>query len=93
MHGEVFSHILEQLPDIRKFKVLQKKQDVLQVQIESPRPLPVDCKDRIITQIQRELGDAMTVNVEEVDTIPTDKSGKFRWVVSELEYPGGEGTT
>ena len=84
VHGEVFSHILEQLPDVRKFKVIQKTRDLVHIQVESRRPISPRDRNRVVAQVQQQLGREMTISLEQLEEIPVEKSGKFRWIVSEL---------
>lgn len=87
VHPWAIDHILRPLPGIRKYKVVQKALNAVQVQVESQQPLAAQIKDRLIAQFRQQLGAGVTVRVEEVDQIPTDPSGKFRWITSELKSP------
>lgn len=82
--GEVIIQIVHELRGVRKYQVKQKARDRFLVQVEISRPLSKEDKDRVVTQFRQQLGGPVTVDIEVVDTLPNEKSGKFRWLVSEL---------
>jgi len=88
-NGRIFSPIIwtvlmREIPGIGQFKVIQEKIDLLKVLvIKGP-----DFSEATIPQIQRDIkaamGEEMVVDVDIVEEIPRDKSGKVRCAVSKV---------
>jgi hypothetical protein len=52
------------------------------VELVLSRPLAAGVRDDIVRRLQAVLGQ-LPVELIERDTIPPEKSGKYRWVISE----------
>lgn len=85
IHGEYFTHLFYFLPWIKKFQVVQKHYDLVEVSIvkdgEENRNEIAD----IANKIQLVMGDACRVHFKYVDEIQPLKSGKYLFTVSELD--------
>ena len=72
------------IPGIGQFKVIQEKVDLLKVLIVKDSKF----SEATIPQIQRDIkaamGEAMVVDVDIVEDIPRDSSGKIRCAVSKV---------
>ncbi|MCH8147004.1 MAG: phenylacetate--CoA ligase family protein [Planctomycetes bacterium] len=84
VHPWAFDHIMKQASGIRKYKFVQKTLTFVHVQIESSRDLDAEECDRIAGQIRAQSGGQVSVDIDQVQQIPMDKSGKFRWIASEV---------
>lgn len=91
MHGLALIYVIRDLPGVQAFKIVQhtltRVQLLLVVSTEFDRGL--------LPQIQRgfrqRLGESVQVDIELVDEIPPEKSGKYRYVVSHVANPGALG--
>lgn len=84
VHGAAIFHIMHQLPNVRKFKVVQKTLELCEVLVETKSVLTKDEKKRVLAQFRGQLGGKVSLRFQEVEQLPTEKSGKFRWIVSEM---------
>ena len=84
MHGLAVVYPIRDIPGIVSFKVVQETRERVVVQIVAG----ADCRsdvDVIITDgIKARLGQSVEVIVQRLPEIPTEKSGKFRYVVSRV---------
>ena len=79
-----FTYIIRDLPGVESFKIVQTS--VLRTQVFLVRAAgfdPARCRD-IVVGFKRRLGESVEIDVEFVDEIPAEKSGKFRYVVSHV---------
>jgi len=78
-------NVLEYLPGITKYRIIQKKPDelVVQVVVDSSfsKVTVAEIKQNIVRGCLRE---KVSVQVEVVNDIPSEKSGKIRTVISEV---------
>lgn len=78
-----FTGILEQFPEIRQFKVIQKEPDLLLLQLVLSEDSD-EFRERLLSKMRlRGLTD-MRVQIEAVAEIPPTQSGKRRFVVREI---------
>jgi phenylacetate-CoA ligase len=88
MHGLALVYILRDLPQVGAFKITQESLDLTRVQIVLAMPLDDAAFDALRRQVARgfqaRLGEGVAVEVERVDAIAPEKSGKFRYVVSKV---------
>ena len=84
----IITHPFKDLKTIRDTQIVQKSTDLIILRI-----VPWDKKDSIaykteLEQLSRNLqnilGDDMRIEVEETEEIERTKSGKFKWIVSEV---------
>ena len=84
IHGEYFTHLFYYRKWIKKFKVIQKEYDSIQVLIVSnAEKVESDISD-IKKKIQLVMGEKCKVDFQYVDDIKPQKSGKFLFTESEL---------
>jgi phenylacetate-CoA ligase len=88
MHGLALVYILRDLPQVQAFKITQETLDLTRVQIVLAGQPDGPAFDALRQQVERgfkaRLGAAVAVEVERVDEIAPEKSGKFRYVVSKV---------
>ena len=87
MHGLALIYILRNIPDINAFKIIQESLDVTRVLIASKTTLDPNTKQLITNEFRSRLGSKITVQIEEVNEVPLEKSGKFRYVISKVIPP------
>lgn len=92
MHGLALIYILRDLPGVGAFKVIQESLSHTRVLVVAASGLPSDATARIVAGFRRRLGAEVTVTVDFVASIPAEKSGKFRYIVSHVAPAAGLGT-
>ena len=84
MHGLALIYVLRDLPAVASFRIVQESLQLTRVQVvpgEGYGPQTV----RLIEQgLQARLGGGVRIDVERVDAIAAEKSGKFRFVASKV---------
>jgi phenylacetate-CoA ligase len=82
MHGLSLIYILRDLAGVQSFKVVQESREKTRVLlVAGPGFLP-GAPAQIVDGFKRRLGAGVEVQVDLVDAIPAEKSGKFRYIVS-----------
>jgi phenylacetate-CoA ligase len=84
MHGLALIYILRDLPQIRSFKIMQESVDLTCVSVVSDGGLDGELVGKIVQDFKARLGQEVEILVKEVKEIPSEKSGKFRYVVSKV---------
>ncbi len=82
MHGLSLVYILRDLPGIAAFKVIQESRALTRVLIERGPGFSERCIAEIQAGFKRRLGESVVVVVDLVASIPAEKSGKFRYIIS-----------
>ncbi|MCX7217533.1 MAG: hypothetical protein NTY70_00950 [Burkholderiales bacterium] len=84
MHGLALIYILRDLPQVRAFKIIQESLDLTRVLVVLEEPLSAELSSKIMLGFRARLGAAVEIQVEQVNEIPAEKSGKFRYVISKV---------
>jgi phenylacetate-CoA ligase len=84
MHGLAVIYVLRDLPGIEAFKIVQESRDRTRVLVVPGEGFGPQQTRAIEQGLKARLGGAVDVCVEEVAAIPPEKSGKFRYVVSQV---------
>ena len=84
MHGLALIYILRDLPQIEAFKIVQESLQKTRILLVSSVQLDVSLRQHIKQAFKARLGSEVTVMVEQVQQIPAERSGKFRYVVSKV---------
>jgi len=82
MHGLSLIYILRDLPGVQSFKVVQESRAKTRVLVVAGPGFQSSYPETIVDGFQRRLGAGVEVQVDVVDNIPAEKSGKFRYIVS-----------
>ena len=82
MHGLSLIYILRDLPGVQAFKVVQESRALTRVLLVTDAHFAPDSVARIIAGFKQRLGAQVSVQVDLVDNIPAEKSGKFRYIIS-----------
>ncbi len=88
MHALALIYVLREIPGIEEFKIIQEERRRVRVLVVPPAPPAPGLHERIVEGLQRRLGADVRIEVEPVDAIPVDPSGKYRYVVSRVALPG-----
>jgi phenylacetate-CoA ligase len=87
MHGLALVYVLRDLAEVRAFRIVQESAALTRVQLVLDQRLDQSLRDTVVAGLRRRLGATVTVEVEQVDAILPEKSGKFRYVVSKAGTP------
>jgi phenylacetate-CoA ligase len=79
-----FTILFEHIEGVEQFQVIQDKIDRLRINIVKNEKFTDADLRHIISWIKKHAGEEMEVNVEFVDSIPSTKSGKRRFVISNI---------
>jgi len=83
MHGLALIYILREIDNVSEFKIVQHSLEHTQVQIVSAQ-----FNQALIEQVEQgfkdRLGQTVNIDVVEVETIASEQSGKFRYVISHV---------
>ena len=85
MHGLALIYILRDMPEVQAFKIVQHTLQHTTVQVVPGQgfgPQQLEC---IVAGIRRRLGNEVNVEVHQVNAISVEKSGKFRYVISNVQ--------
>lgn len=85
MHGLALIYVLRDLPGIESFKVIQESRELVRVLIVRDASYQQQAEQKIQDGFRERLGEDVVVAVEYVDRIPGETSGKFRYIVSNIE--------
>ncbi|MDB5936847.1 MAG: capsule biosynthesis protein CapK [Massilia sp.] len=85
MHGLALVYILRDLPVVKSFKIVQESLELTRVQVVADAPLAPSVLQQIEAGFKARLGAAVAIEIEQVDAILPEKSGKFRYVVSKVD--------
>ncbi len=87
MHGLALIYVVRDLEGVENFKIIQESLELTRIQIETgPRFRETD-KQVIAKGVKKRLGEAVEVHIEQLDSIPAEQSGKYRYVVSHVAQP------
>lgn len=84
MHGLALIYVLRDLPGIERFRIVQESLDRVVVQLVPGERFEQARVGDIVTGMRARLGATVTVDVQLVDGIPAERSGKFRYVLSHV---------
>ena len=83
--GEFFPHMLKDVVGVRRFQVVQRSLDRVDIMLVRGDGFDQSASDYILRETAKVLGDSVTVNLVFVDAIPLGANGKFRVTISELD--------
>lgn len=76
------TYAITNLPGIRQIQFVQQRRDCVKARVVRRPEWSDHSAAMLVSRIRGFLGDAMTVNLEFVDTIPLEASGKYRFSIS-----------
>ena len=82
MHGLALIYVVRDLPGIDRFKIVQWSRARTTVQLVPGPGYDPAIESTIRDGLKARLGAQVTIEVERVESIPTERSGKFRYIVS-----------
>lgn len=85
LHGLALIYVLRDIKGIESFKITQYNLDKTTVQIVKNQQYDQESEIKIKIEFKQRLGESVRVNVEYLDVIAKEKSGKFRYVISHVQ--------
>ena len=82
MHALSLIYILRDLEGIEQFKIIQRSKELMEIQIV--RNQKFNGETAIKEKIKKVMGNSVTIDLNYIDFIKPEKSGKFKHVVSEI---------
>ena len=82
IHGSALRYILREFSNILEYKIIQETKELTRVLLVVDKSFTKTHEDKVIQGFKNRLGEDITVNIEYVQEIPAEKSGKFRFVIS-----------
>lgn len=84
MHGLALIYILRDLPAVGAFKIIQESLDLTRVQVVVDSSYVIADERSICEGLKARLGPDVKIEIEILDEIPPEQSGKHRYVVSHV---------
>ena len=84
LHGLSLVYILRDLPGVQAFKVIQENLQLTRVLLVTDAQFSNASCALIENGFRQRLGQTVAVVIDLVDSIPAEKSGKFRYIVSHV---------
>ncbi|MCG7495347.1 AMP-binding protein [Vibrio sp. Of7-15] len=84
MHGLALIYVIRELSGISHFKIIQKNLTETQIQLVTTNEYTPETEKTIITGLKARLGQDVAIHIDYLEEIKAEKSGKYRYVVSEI---------
>lgn len=84
MHGLALIYVVRDVPGVENFKITQETAEHLRVALVTSESFADDSLESIRAGLRQRLGENVQVDVERVDQIAAEASGKYRYVVSRV---------
>ena len=84
MHGLALVYIVRDLPGIVKFKIMQESLENTKILLVVDTTFNRENETLIRTAMKQRLGSDVRIDIEFVDDIPAEASGKYRYVTSKV---------
>ncbi len=78
-------YFIARVPGIVQAQLVQKKKDFLMLRLAVDQSFGEDSKRMIAESVNRFFGPLMKYEIEQVDSIPVEASGKYRFSISEID--------
>ena len=83
IHSSTANYVLREIPALRQYQLRQRADHHFDLHMVLHRPLTETERTRIRDGLLRVVDEPVQVNLIEQDSIAPEKSGKYRWVISE----------
>lgn len=87
LHGLALIYVLRDLTGVREFKITQESLAQTRVEIVKGDGYEQSAESLIRQEFGKRLGSEVEILIEYADSISSEKSGKFRYVVSKVDVP------
>ena len=90
MHGLSLIYVLRKISGIEQFRITQKAVDRFEVELITNAAFRPESETEILAEFEQRLRAPVNVKMRYCAAIPTAKSGKYRYVISEVEPSNSE---
>jgi phenylacetate-CoA ligase len=84
----VLTHPFKPLVQVLKSQIIQERLDHITVKIVPSSEFSPGDRDHLISELRERLGSSMSIDIEIVNDIQREQSGKYRWVISHIQHAG-----
>jgi phenylacetate-CoA ligase len=84
MHGLALIYVVRDVPGVEQFKIVQESRELTRVFLVTGPNFAEGALDTIRAGLVRRLGEGVTIEIERVQEIPREASGKYRYIVSKV---------
>lgn len=85
MHGLALIYVVRDLPEVQSFKIVQESKQLIRVMLATNADANRKyLTDAVTSGFRKRLGEEIRVDVEFPRSIPAERSGKFRYVISHV---------
>lgn len=85
MHGLALIYEVRDVPGVKTFKIIQESKQHTRLQLVTGSEFSESAIENIRAGFIKRLGNDVRVDIEQVESIAREKSGKFRYVVSKVD--------
>jgi phenylacetate-CoA ligase len=89
MHALAVIYVLRAVEGIAEFKLIQHALRDIEVLVVPDNRWSDACHARVMAGLVARLGDEVRIRIRQVEAIPVEASGKYRYVVSHVALPRG----
>jgi len=82
--GTFWTLLRNKIKGFKKFQILQEETNKLKVIIENNKEIQEGFESHLTNLIKEKLGNGMQITIEKVNAIPLTKTGKHRWIISNI---------
>ncbi|HAN56193.1 MAG TPA: capsule biosynthesis protein CapK [Betaproteobacteria bacterium] len=91
MHGLALIYVIRDLPGVRQFKIVQESLTHTRILLATDTVFDEANIGKIEAGIRQRLGEGVRVEIERVNEVAKEKSGKYRYVISHVvPQPGAD---
>jgi len=84
MQGAALTYLIRDMPGITAFKIVQESLEMTRVLLVVDDAFDRSHSTEIVANFKRRLGHAVDIQIEFVDEIKAEKSGKYRYIISHV---------
>ena len=85
MHGLALIYVLRDIPGVARFKIVQESLELTRVWVEPNADFDASASlETIVAGLKARLGQSVDIDVQMVEMLPAEKSGKHRYVSSKV---------
>ena len=85
LHSAALAYVMRDMREVKAFKIIQETLELTRLQVVLESPLDDTLRARLVQGFRQRLGPGVQIDVEQVEAIMPEKSGKFRYLVSKLD--------
>lgn len=85
LHSAALAYVMRDMPEVKAFKIIQETIELTRLQVVLGQPLDEAMRARLVQGFRKRLGPDVRIEVEQVEAIEPEKSGKYRYLVSKLD--------